>query len=90
MLEKQRALKVLATVQTGAQHEMAIEQRTCFSKEREQILVHQSVDLSPMYRLRSLDRRAHLDPPWQRLRFRCVHLSAKRGLAQSNGPAALV
>jgi hypothetical protein len=50
MLEKQRALKVLATVQTGAQHEMPIEQRTCFSKEREQILVHQNVDFSPKYR----------------------------------------
>src|SRR5947199_8392775 len=90
ILEKQRALKVLATVQPGAQHEVPIEQRACFSKEREQILVHQNLDLSPKYRLRPLDRWPHLDPSWQQLRFRCLRLSAKRGLAQSRGPAALV
>ena len=32
MLKKDRALKVLATVQTGAQNEVAIEQRAGFAK----------------------------------------------------------
>jgi hypothetical protein len=45
VLKKQRALKILATVQTGAQDEMTIEQRTCLSKQCEQVFVHEDVDL---------------------------------------------
>jgi len=45
MLEKQRALKILPAMQAGAQHEMPIEQRACFSKEREQFLAHEDVEL---------------------------------------------
>jgi hypothetical protein len=40
VLKEQRALKKLAAVQTGAQDEMAVQQRAGLPEEREQILVH--------------------------------------------------
>jgi hypothetical protein len=40
MLEQQRALKILATVQTGAQDEVAIKQCAGFAKKRDQIFAH--------------------------------------------------
>jgi hypothetical protein len=39
-LKKNRALKVLAAVQSGAQNKMAVEQGASFSKQGEQIFAH--------------------------------------------------
>jgi hypothetical protein len=40
MLKQQRALEVLAAVQTGAQDKVAIKQCAGFAKEREKIFAH--------------------------------------------------
>ena len=40
MLKKQRALEILAAVQTRAQNEVAVQQRAGFAEKGQQIFVH--------------------------------------------------
>jgi len=40
MLKEKSALKILAAMQTGAQNEMTIEQRTGFPKQAKQVFAH--------------------------------------------------